>query len=81
MDMVFRVLKSIAVPLGLGFVICDVFVTIAWIGFVIVPEFFFSLTQKSFGPKAGFCDASCYMLFIPACSTNISCYLPGFALH
>ena len=35
MDMVFRVLKSIAVPLGLGFVICDVFVTIAWIGFVV----------------------------------------------
>ena len=35
MDMVLRVLKSIAVPLGLGFVICDVFVTIAWIGLVI----------------------------------------------
>lgn len=35
MDMVLRVLKSIAVPLGLGFVICDVFVTIAWIGFVV----------------------------------------------
>ena len=32
MDMVLRVLKSIAVPLGLGFVICDVFVTIGWIG-------------------------------------------------
>ena len=35
MDMVFRVLKSIAVPLGLGFVICDVFVTIGWIGLVV----------------------------------------------
>ena len=35
MDMVFRVLKSIAVPLGLGFVICDVFAAIAWIGFVV----------------------------------------------
>ena len=35
MGMVFRVLKSIAVPLGLGFVICDVFVTIGWIGLVI----------------------------------------------
>ena len=34
-NMVLRVLKSIAVPLGLGFVICDVFVTIAWIGFVV----------------------------------------------
>ncbi len=34
-DMVLRVLKSIAVPLGLGFVICDVFVTIAWIGLVV----------------------------------------------
>ncbi len=35
MKMVIRVLKSIAVPLGLGFLICDVFVTIAWIGLVI----------------------------------------------
>ena len=35
MDMVLRVLKSIAVPLGLGFVICDVFVTIGWIGLVV----------------------------------------------
>ena len=35
LDMVFRVLKSIAVPLGLGFVICDVFVMIAWIGLVV----------------------------------------------
>ena len=34
-DMVLRVLKSIAVPLGLGFVICDAFVPIAWIGLVI----------------------------------------------
>ena len=33
--MVLRVLKSIAVPLGLGFVICDVFVTIGWIGLVV----------------------------------------------
>ena len=35
MDMVFRVLKSIAVPLGLGFVICDVFAAIGWIGLVV----------------------------------------------
>ncbi len=34
-DMVLRVLKSVAVPLGLGFVICDVFATIAWIGLII----------------------------------------------
>ncbi len=34
MDMVFRVLKSIAVPLVLGFVICDVFAAIGWIGLV-----------------------------------------------
>lgn len=34
-DMVLRVLKSIAVPLGLGFVTCDVFVTIGWIGLVV----------------------------------------------
>ena len=34
-DMVLRVLKSIAVPLGLGFVICDVFAAIAWIGLVV----------------------------------------------
>ena len=34
-DMVLRVLKSIAVPLGLGFVICDVFVTIGWIGLIL----------------------------------------------
>ncbi len=34
-DMVLRVLKSIAVPLGLGFVICDVFVTVGWIGLVV----------------------------------------------
>ena len=33
--MVLRVLKSIAVPLGLSFVICDVFVTIGWIGLVV----------------------------------------------
>jgi hypothetical protein len=35
MDMVLRVLKSIAVPMGLGFVICDVFATIGWIGLVV----------------------------------------------
>ena len=34
-DMVFRVLKSIAVPMALGFVICDGFVTVAWIGMVV----------------------------------------------
>lgn len=34
-DMVMRVLKSIAVPMAAGFLICDVFVTVAWIGMVI----------------------------------------------
>ena len=33
-DMVFRVLKSIAVPLAVGFIVCDVFVTVAWIGLI-----------------------------------------------
>ena len=33
--MVFRVLKSIAVPLAIGFIVCDLFVTIAWIGMVM----------------------------------------------
>lgn len=31
-DMVIRVVKSIAVPMGLGFVVCDGFVMIAWVG-------------------------------------------------
>lgn len=35
MDMVLRVLKSIAVPLGLGFLICDGLVTVGWIGLVV----------------------------------------------
>lgn len=34
-DMAFRVLKSIAVPLVAGFIVCDLFVTIAWIGMVM----------------------------------------------
>jgi len=34
-DMTIRVLKSIAVPMIAGFVICDGFVTVAWIGMVI----------------------------------------------
>ncbi len=34
-DMAIRVLKSIAVPLILGFVICDGFVTIGWIGMIL----------------------------------------------
>ena len=33
--MTIRVFKSIAVPLGLGFVACDLLVTIGWIGMVI----------------------------------------------
>ena len=33
--MVIRVLKSIAVPLGAGFLICDGLVTIGWIGLVV----------------------------------------------
>lgn len=35
LDMTIRVLKSISVPLAAGFIVCDVFVTIAWIGLVI----------------------------------------------
>ncbi|MCR4677387.1 MAG: hypothetical protein K5679_01395 [Lachnospiraceae bacterium] len=34
-DMTIRVLKSIAVPMIAGFIICDGFVTVAWIGMVI----------------------------------------------
>lgn len=34
-DMAMRVLKSIAVPLALGFIVCDGFVTVAWIGMVV----------------------------------------------
>ncbi len=38
MDMVIRVLKSIAVPLGLGFLICDGLVAVGWIGLVVKGE-------------------------------------------
>lgn len=34
-DMTIRVLKSIAVPLVVGFVVCDGFVAVAWIGMVV----------------------------------------------
>ena len=34
-NMAIRVLKSIAVPLAAGFIVCDGFVTVAWIGMVI----------------------------------------------
>ena len=33
--MTMRVLKSIAAPLALGFIVCDGFVTVAWIGMVV----------------------------------------------
>ena len=33
--MTMRVLKSIAVPLVAGFIVCDLFVTIGWIGMVL----------------------------------------------
>ena len=33
--MAIRVLKSVAVPLALGFIVCDGFVTVAWIGMVV----------------------------------------------
>ena len=33
--MTIRVLKSIAVPLVGGFIVCDLFVTIGWIGMVV----------------------------------------------
>ena len=33
--MAIRVAKSIAVPLGIGFIVCDGFVTVAWIGMVV----------------------------------------------
>lgn len=35
LDMTMRVLKSIAVPMIAGYVICDVFSTISWIGMVV----------------------------------------------
>lgn len=34
-NMALRVAKSIAVPLALGFIVCDGFVTVAWIGMVV----------------------------------------------
>ncbi len=34
-DMVIRVLKSILVPMGISFIVCDVFVAVAWIGMVL----------------------------------------------
>ncbi len=34
-NMVLRVVKSIAVPLAIGFIVCDSFVTVAWIGMVV----------------------------------------------
>ena len=34
-DMVIRVAKSVAVPMGLGFIICDCFAMIAWVGIVL----------------------------------------------
>ena len=33
--MMLRVLKSIAVPMIAGFIVCDGFVTVAWIGMVV----------------------------------------------
>lgn len=33
--MMIRVLKSIAVPMVLGFILCDAFVTVAWIGMIV----------------------------------------------
>lgn len=33
--MMLRVLKSIVVPMALGFIVCDGFVTVAWIGMVV----------------------------------------------
>lgn len=35
LGMVMRVVKSIAIPMVLGFVVCDGFVTVAWIGMVV----------------------------------------------
>ena len=34
-DMVIRVLKSILVPMGISFIVCDVFVAVAWMGMVL----------------------------------------------
>ena len=34
-NMALRVAKSIAVPLVLGFIVCDGFVTAAWVGMVV----------------------------------------------
>ena len=34
-DMVIRVTKSVTVPMGLGFIVCDCFAMIAWVGIVL----------------------------------------------
>ena len=34
-NMVLRVIKSIAIPMAIGFIVCDGFVTIGWIGMVV----------------------------------------------
>lgn len=39
LDMVFRVVKSIAIPLGGAYVLCDGCVTVAWIGMVVKGKF------------------------------------------
>ena len=33
--MVIRVLKSILVPMGISFIVCDIFVAVAWMGMVL----------------------------------------------
>ena len=33
--MMLRVLKSIAIPMAVGFIVCDVFVAVGWIGMVV----------------------------------------------
>ena len=34
-DMVFCVLKSILIPMGISFIVCDGFATVAWIGMLL----------------------------------------------
>ena len=35
LNMVIRVAKSIALPMGIAFIICDGFVTVAWVGMIV----------------------------------------------
>lgn len=51
-NMAMRVLKSIAVPLAIGFIVCDGFVTVAWIGMVVRGKLPLSKIALIFNPVA-----------------------------